>query len=43
MRLKQDTMILLSELKEKAGLLGILPVVMTSAFSFDPDSRLIAK
>jgi len=36
-RLKQDTEILLSELNERAGLVGMLPVIMANCFtqSFD--------
>jgi N-acetylglucosamine repressor len=40
LRLKQDTQILLSELKERAGLMGILPVVVSNAISFNLDSNL---
>jgi N-acetylglucosamine repressor len=37
LRLKQDTQILVSELKKKARLMGTLPVVMTRVFDFDTD------
>lgn len=39
LRLKHDTRIQLSELKERAGLLGTLPVVMTNAFNLAPDKE----
>lgn len=35
-RIRQDTNILISELKEKAGLLGTIPVVMTNIFAQEP-------
>lgn len=37
LRLKQDTQILVSELKKRARLMGTLPVVMTRVFDFDND------
>jgi hypothetical protein len=33
LRLKQDTRIVQSELKEKAGLMGTLPMVVNNTFS----------
>ncbi|MFP4367672.1 MAG: ROK family protein [bacterium] len=35
-RIRQDTSIYISELKEQAGLLGTIPVVMTNIFSQEP-------
>ncbi len=36
-RIRQDTDIYISELKEQAGLLGTIPVVMTNIFSQEPN------
>jgi N-acetylglucosamine repressor len=36
-RIRQDTCINISELKEQAGLLGTIPVVMTNIFSQEPN------
>jgi len=37
LRLKQDTQILVSELKKRARLMGTLPVVMTKVFDFEQE------
>ncbi len=42
MRLKDDTSLLLSELKERAGLLGTLPIVVNNVFAAKDGSTLLA-